>query len=120
MPKTRWARLCKDVNCGLRRGAWYRATSFTPSEVEVRVNGGHRTVPLRHMEITSNRPTRWTLVANGGNGGNGGNGRALSAFWTRGYAVCPHCSHRQLLAGYPRAMRCDECDQRFTVDWDDP
>lgn len=114
MPPVRWARLSRDVECGLRRGAWYRATGLTRSEVVVRVNGEHRTVPLRHMEITADRPTSWTLVRGGGRA------RALSAFWARGYAVCPRCSHRQLLAGYPSSMRCDECDRLFPVSWDPP
>jgi len=27
------ARLREDVDCGLRRGTWYRVTRFTPTEI---------------------------------------------------------------------------------------
>jgi hypothetical protein len=114
MSKTRWARLCQDVDCGLRRGAWYRATNLTQSEVVVQVNGRQKSVPLRHMEITADRPTRWTVVANAGNAD------LIPRFWAKGYAVCPNCTYRQLILGRPQAMRCDDCEGLFEVAWDQP
>jgi len=28
-----WARLRLEVDCGLRRGTWYRVTRFTPTDI---------------------------------------------------------------------------------------
>lgn len=111
MPGIRWARLRQDVNCGLRRGAWYRATRVGESDVVLQVNGCQRCYPLGQIELTTARPERWTIVTGVDDAS------VISNFWAKGYAVCPSCSHRQLLAGYPRSMRCDECDRRFRVDW---
>lgn len=114
MRKHQWARLSQDVDCGLRRGAWYRATRLSQSEVVLEVNGRHQSVPLDHMELTTDRPSRWTVVANAGNS------HLIPRYWAKGYAVCPHCTYRQLLVGQPESMRCDECDGLFEIAWDQP
>lgn len=113
MPGTRWARLSQDVDCGLRRGAWYRATSQSQREVLVEVNGRQRCVPRDRMEVSAEPPNRWTVVANAGNAS------AIPKFWAKGYAVCPRCGNRQLLAGRPPSMCCEDCDGLFEIAWDE-
>jgi len=114
MPGTQWARLRDDIDCGLRRGAWYRTVSLSQSEVVLDINGRHRAFPLRHLEIVATRPSAWTIVAHAGNS------NVIPTFWAKGYAVCPRCRNRQLPLGRARSMRCDECDGLFEIAWDEP
>jgi len=114
MSQTQWARLREDVDCGLRRGAWYRAVSIGQSEVVLDINGQHRVFPLRYVEVSATRPARWTVVSHAGNA------NVIPSFWAKGYAVCPQCRYRQLPLGRVPSMRCDECDGLFEVAWDQP
>ena len=46
MADVRWARLESDVNCRLRRGAWYRVAGLTSAEATLDVNREQVPVPL--------------------------------------------------------------------------
>ncbi len=112
MPVTGWARLRRDVDCGLRRGAWYETMALGRTEALIAVHGQQRFLPLRHLEIVSNPPTHWTIVAHASNA------TVIPARWAKGYAVCPACRHRQLPMGRPPRLRCDDCQGLFDVAWD--
>jgi hypothetical protein len=116
VPTTRpmWARLRLDVNCGLRRGAWYRVDSLSPFETIVSVSGEPRPLSRRLLEIRSARPRHWTIV------------RQRTAFprpaeWPAApYAVCPGCGSRVTLP--PRRvtkLTCSRCLGSFRVAWDE-
>ena len=114
MNAEQWARLSKDLDCGLRRGAWYRTVSVGTSEVALAVHGQTRSVARGSLEIVASRPTRWTIVSNARNAA------VIPARWARGYAVCPSCRMRQLPMGRPRRLRCEGCNGLFDVAWDEP
>ncbi len=114
MPGTGWARLRQDVDCGLRRGAWYETVALGRTEALLAVRGQQRFLPLRHLEIVSDRPTDWTVVAQASNAA------VIPPRWAKGYAVCPACRHRQLPMGRPPRLRCDDCQGLFDVAWDRP
>src|SRR5437868_15097711 len=57
-----WARLRVEADVGLRRGAWYRVTRFTPSEVFLDVPRFPIAVPRRLLEAALGRPLRWSVV----------------------------------------------------------
>jgi len=109
-----WARLSEDVDCGLRRGAWYETITVRPSEAFLSIGGEPRPFDRRHLEIVTTRPTRWTVVANLSNS------NRIPPRWARGYAVCPNCRMRQLPMGRPHTLRCEGCNGLFEVAWDEP
>jgi hypothetical protein len=114
MNSVQWARLSRDMDCGLRRGAWYRTIAVGSAEVALAVHGKTRSISRNALEIVSTKPTRWTVVANAGNA------TLIPARWARGYAVCPNCRMRQLPMGRPQLLRCDGCNGLFEVAWDEP
>src|SRR5438034_6581888 len=58
-----WARLKQDVNCGLRRGAWYRVVGLTPEDAVLQVPRRERVrVPRRFLQTLFSRPRHWTVV----------------------------------------------------------
>lgn len=114
MPAQQWARLQTDVNCGLRRGAWYTVVSVRPRELVLRIEGKSMAVPRTLLELRMTPPSRWTVVpaprdATGLPGG-----------WSADYAVCPNCRHRAQLQGRPATLRCPGCNGLFEVAWDEP
>ena len=114
MTELQWARLRRDVDCGLRRGAWYRTVVRGWTEALLEVHGTRRSVPLRYLELMPERPDWWTVVANASNAS------VIPERWAKGYAVCPRCSFRQLPIGRPSTMRCDDCLGVFAVGWNKP
>lgn len=114
MPITGWARLSRDVDCGLRRGAWYETVALGRSEALIAVHGQQRFLPLVYLEIVADPPTHWTVVAQATNA------TVIPARWAKGYAVCPACRYRQLPMGRPPTLRCDDCQKLFDVAWDQP
>src|SRR5256885_622615 len=83
-----WARLRVDVNCGLRRGGWYRVVQVTGVEAVLEVTPEPVPVPRRLIETVFRRPFRWSIVPRprdarnvpsgwGGRYGGGPGGRAL-------------------------------------------
>jgi hypothetical protein len=57
-----WARLRVDVNCGLRRGAWYRVVRVTRDKVFVDVARERVRVARRLVQTVFEAPTRWSVV----------------------------------------------------------
>src|SRR6266566_2579268 len=58
-----WARLKQDVNCGLRRGAWYRVVALTPEDAVLQVPRRERVrVPRRFLQTLFSRPRHWTIA----------------------------------------------------------
>jgi hypothetical protein len=114
MADQQWARLREDVDCGLRRGAWYQTVARGWTEALLEVHGKQRSVPLRHLELVDVRPNWWTVVSGASNAS------VIPARWAKGYAVCPQCSFRQLPVGHPSRLRCDDCSGVFDVAWNKP
>lgn len=114
MPETMWARLCEDVDCGLRRGGWYRTATVEPNRIVLLIHGKQQLFPRHLFEVAYAAPTRWTVVAQARNSAR------IPTRWSRGYAVCPKCRWRQLLWGRPPSLRCEACFEAFEVAWDEP
>src|SRR5256886_14928960 len=57
-----WARLQADLNCKLRRGAWYRVRELGPLEAVVEVKGKALAVPCAFLKVVEEPPRRWTIV----------------------------------------------------------
>ena len=57
-----WARLREDVDCGLRRGTWYRVTRFTPSDIFLDLQNCPVAVPRRLLDLVVGLPTTWSVV----------------------------------------------------------
>ena len=113
MTEDKWARLQEDIDCGLRRGAWYRAVQLGAVEVTLDVNRNAQAFPRCQFEIRLGRPTRWTVV------GRPRNAVRIPASWGTRYAVCPSCRTRQPPMGRPPSMRCDKCNGLFEVAWEE-
>src|SRR5712691_3742130 len=95
-----WARLQVDVDCPLRRGAWYRLLNLTSSEATVDVRGRPVPVPRAQLQLSVERALRWTVVPVPKNA------PRLPPAWGPQYAVCPNCRDRAQLLGQPATMRC--------------
>ena len=113
MKKT-WVRLEADLNCNLRRGAWYRLLKTGQFAVVVDVN--HKPVPVvrAFVQITESPPRCWTVVPTPVH-----TARPLPPDVGSHYAVCPSCRDRVPLHGRPRRMLCQRCDVEFAVAWDE-
>src|ERR1051325_4500955 len=61
-PHSRWARLRVDVNCGLRRGAWYPVVRFVKSRAILDVTDDRVPVARDRLQITFTQPLPWSLV----------------------------------------------------------
>ncbi len=109
-----WARLKQDVNCGLRRGAWYRVVGLTPDDAVLQVPRRERVrVPRRFLQTLFSRPRHWTLVP-----------RPAPADeppdpWRSRYAVCPACRTRAPVTAHTPDMRCPKCNGEFGIAWDE-
>ena len=114
MTGLQWARLQADVNCQLRRGAWYRVLKLAPLEVLVDVNRKPLPVPRPFLQIAPTPPRRWTIVPRPKNA------PRLPDSWGAGYGVCPSCRNRTQLEGRPSSIRCPRCNGLFEVAWDEP
>lgn len=113
MPVTRWARLIADVNCGLRRGAWYAVRQIRALEATLEVPKKARTVPRNLLEFASRPPASWALVPRPARA------RNVPAWWGAMYAVCPQCRGREPVSGHPEKLRCGRCNGLFDVGWND-
>jgi hypothetical protein len=102
-----------DVNCRVRRGAWYRVADLTSVEARLDVNREQILVPRGSLKIVSAPPQYWTVVARPSDA------RSLPAQWGDKYAVCPGCRNRMALKGAPHTMRCARCECIFRVGWED-
>lgn len=108
-----WARLRVEADVGLRRGAWYRVTRFTPSEVFLDVQRFPIGVPRRYLEVVLGRPLRWSVVPRPRDASKLPPGLGVP------YAVCPVCRTRAPLEGRPGKMTCPKCQGVFAVAWDE-
>jgi len=108
-----WGRLQVDVDCRLRRGAWYRVKQLISLNAVLDVNRQLLTVPHYLIEVISAPPRRWSVVPRPQNA------RVLPRDWGAAYAVCPSCRERAALRGRPRTMECRRCRGQFEIAWDE-
>jgi len=102
-----------DVNCGLRRGAWYRVVQLTPGDAVVEVQRKRVNVPRAVLTIVAELPTSWTVVTTPPDA------KGLATAWQERYAVCPSCRNRAPIRGQPQHLRCPRCNGLFKVGWED-
>src|ERR1700716_1617124 len=57
-----WARLQADVNCNLRRGAWYRLIKAQGLAAVVDVKGTPVAVVRAFLQMSNSPPRKWTVV----------------------------------------------------------
>lgn len=115
MAGIQWARLQADINCSLRRGAWYRVRQVGRLEAIIEVNRQPQAVPSFLLQIVSTPPRRWTVVPRPREAA-----RFASALGPH-YAVCPSCRERTALrnGSKPRVLTCDRCRGDFEVAWNE-
>ena len=113
MADVRWARLETDMNCRLRRGAWYRVAGLTSAEATLDVNREQMLIPRASVKIVTTPPHYWTVVPVPRDA------RSLPALWGDKYPVCPGCRNRAQLKGAPHTMRCPRCERTFRVAWEE-
>jgi hypothetical protein len=113
MTAAQWARLTREGPSPLRRGAWYRVTKVTGTEIVLAVNQKSVVVPRGLLELVAKPPGHWTVVARPAKT------TRLPESWGDHYAVCPSCRTRAVVAGTPEAMRCPRCNGLFPVAWDE-
>ena len=111
MAPLHWARLHVDVNCHLRRGAWYRVLRLLVRDVVLDVPGKPLTVPRSYLSLSLTPPSRWSVVSRPAAA------PRLPSGWEVGYVVCPSCRERAPLNGHPLSMRCRRCNGLFDVAW---
>jgi len=105
--------LRQDVQCALRRGAWYQVVRLGPDEAVLDVDNAAVRVARSYVEITDTRPNRWTIVPRPRDA------EMLPESWGDFYAVCPNCAARTPVDRPPGEKRCTRCDQSFGVAWDE-
>jgi len=102
MTGNHWGRLQVDIDCQLRRGAWYRVTELESLQAILDVNRRRLAIPHYLIEVVSAPPRRWTVVPRPQNA------RVLPKDWGAAYAVCPSCRERAALrdarAGWTAAV----------------
>ncbi|HXF94563.1 MAG TPA: hypothetical protein VNI61_00535 [Gemmatimonadales bacterium] len=113
MPGLRWGRLQLDVDCHLRRGAWYRVVELQGMQAVVDVNQRPLPVPRYALEVVSTPPKRWSVVPAPRNAAK------LPREFTPRYAVCPNCRERQPLRDRARTLRCGRCRGVYEVAWNE-
>jgi hypothetical protein len=116
MPEApQWARVRTDVNCHVRRGAWYEVVRLTAEEAVLNVSPERiLSVNRASVQIVPVRPRRWSIVPRPRDAVD------LPLSWGSRYAVCPSCSTRRALTGQPAELACPKCGGVFAVAWDDP
>ena len=107
-----WARLQADLNCNLRRGAWYRLIKVEGLAAVVDVNRKPVPVVRAFLQLSNTPPRRWTVVPRPQK-------VPASVHIGEHYAVCPSCRDRVPLRGRPSRMLCGRCSVEFAVDWDE-
>src|SRR6266571_555984 len=112
-PAFQWARLKADVQCALRKGAWYRILKLTSIEVVLDVRGKPLSVPRGQLQLSSEPALRWSVVPSPKHTAR------FPATWGASYAVCPNCRDRAKLEGHPASMRCQRCNGSFEIAWNE-
>src|SRR3989442_4531138 len=113
MAGMRWARLQEDVDCKMRRGAWYRVTQVTGLKAIVEVNRQPLAVPSYAIEIVATPPRCWTVVPLPRRASR------LAAELGPRYGVCPSPRHRDPLRHRGGAQTCNRCPGPFENDLDE-
>lgn len=114
MAEMQWARLNTDVDCPLRRGAWYRVLSSTTLEVMVDVQGASVAVARPFVELRTVPPREWTVVWHAKDARKGP--EQLQS----GYVVCPNCRNRAVLPfTHVPKLHCPRCKGLFPIAWDE-
>jgi len=108
-----WARVHGDMNCHVRRGAWYEVLRLTPDEAVLEVNHHPFGVDRSALQIRAIRPDRWSVVPRPRDAVD------LPLSWGSTYGVCPKCGHRESLNGQKTEMPCPQCGGVFMIGWDD-
>lgn len=114
MTAMQWARLRKDVQSPLRRGAWYRILKLGAQQATLDIRGRPTPIERGLLEITLTPRVTWTVVPRPGNA------PRYPRSWGSRYAVCPNCRDRAQLEGQPASLRCSRCNGLFDVAWNDP
>ena len=112
-PHTRWARLRVDVNCGLRRGAWYPIVRFGKDRAVLEVTDDQVPVLRRLLQTSLSRPSMWSIVPLPDDAVN------VPTAWGNRYIVCPNCQARAPLSGHPLDLPCPQCRGVFGIAWDE-
>lgn len=106
-----WARIRGDINCRVRRGAWYQIAQLTPDFAVLRFGQRSVSVPRDLLHIAPVRPRRWSVVR-----------RPYDAVdmprsWGARYGVCPACQHRMPLDYDQIEANCDRCGSQGPIAW---
>ena len=107
----RWAQVKGDVNCRVRRGAWYQVAQLTQDVAVLRFGERSVSVPRDMLHIELVRPRRWSVVR-----------RPYDAVdvprsWGARYGVCFACQHRMPLDYDVTEARCDRCHATGPIAW---
>src|SRR5438477_13108799 len=100
-PHSRWARLRVDVNCGLRRGAWYPVVRFVKDRAVLDVTDDRVPMPRHLLQTVFSQPLQWSIAALPDDAVN-----VPSECGVR-YAVRPACAALAPLGGHPMDLPCD-------------
>jgi hypothetical protein len=100
-----------DINCRVRRGAWYQVVQLTTDVAVLRSGQRSVSVPRELLHIALGRPRRWSVVR-----------RPYDAVdvprnWGARYGVCPACTHRMPLDYDQMEARCDRCGVTGPIAW---
>ena len=119
MQTTGWARVKPPGAYSLRRGAWYPVLEDNGDGSEVVLDLNHRTVviPRANLQLRSDRPTCFSIVARRPEDPNPVRGTQQDLGLQ--YAVCPLSHTRVRLAGHPEVLECPKCGYQFPIEWDD-
>lgn len=106
-----WARVKGDINCSIRRGAWYQVVRLTPDAAILKVGQRSMSVPRELLQIEAFRPPVWSVVP-----------RPYDAIdrplaWGSRYGVCPGCQARMPLRREQRRLQCSRCGETQKIDW---
>ena len=107
----RWARIKGDVNCRVRRGAWYQVAQLTPEVAVLRAGDYSVSVPRELLHIALVRPRRWTVVRRPYDA------VELPRSWGSRYTVCPNCQQRAQLDYDQVEARCERCHVTGPIEW---
>jgi len=102
-----------DVNCGLRRGAWYPVVRFVKDRAVLDVTDDRVPVPRRLLQTVFSAPLQWSIVPLPDDAVN------VPSEWGGRYVVCPACHARAPLSGHPMDLPCARCGGVFRIAWDE-
>ena len=111
MDAPQWARVKGDVNCRIRRGAWYQVMRLTPDAAILEVGQRSLSVPRELLQIEVLRPRRWSVVPRPYDATD------LPFAWGSRYAVCPACQARMPLQREQQRLQCTRCGETREIDW---